>query len=431
MQLVHFMKYFKSKLSALVEGQIMLVPGGIQDETYLYLIERNDAFRYRFCIVNTSPDGGLEYHVASALTPNKIKYQMVFSVSDVSQTKIMDDAFWAFLFKLAVYPDPKFNTSQKLYAWLVPFLTSKSTDLIISESTLDRNISFRTPPRSNTGYLRCLLEASAYILKTKNVSEQNCSLFFFLLRSQLVEFALQDTKFVPYLRGSDRAILKIAASQLAYSAVKLGSDSATRDQLLAVAVSEGDGTSDEKIKSLVLLGIDALSNVQEMVEALLLRCNSSKLFDKSELSIINPRELILSNNKVGDSTMGSMLFPFCDRLVRLDDVNGLAGAPVVNPKYVPVDYLQIPVKIRNLEDAVAAIRYTDRLCTLISVQTRCIKNVNLLKVSLIQNTFTRLIPVPKGADASDLTECIFRTPMRYGLQLDIVICLGKCIYIAD
>ena len=126
--------------------------------------------------------------------------------------------------------------------------------------------------------------------------------------------------------------------------------------------------------------------------------------------------------------MGSMLFPFCDRLVRIDDVNGLVGAPLVNPKYVPVDYLQIPVKIRNLEDAVAAIRYTDRLCTLISVQTRCIKNVNLLKVSLIQNTFTRLIPVPKASDATDYSECIFRTPMRYGLQLDLVICLGKRIY---
>ena len=62
------------------------------------------------------------------------------------------------------------------------------------------------------------------------------------------------------------------------------------------------------------------------------------------------------------------LHPLTDRLQRKDDVDGLAGAPLVLPQYVPIDFLQIPIAVRSLEDAVEALRYCDRLCTLIAVQ---------------------------------------------------------------
>lgn len=49
--------------------------------------------------------------------------------------------------------------------------------------------------------------------------------------------------------------------------------------------------------------------------------------------------------------------------------------------------LQIPAKVNNFEDALAAIRYCDKMCTLISVQAHTIKNINFLKVSLIEHAF--------------------------------------------
>ena len=33
--------------------------------------------------------------------------------------------------------------------------------------------------------------------------------------------------------------------------------------------------------------------------------------------------------------------PFTERLLRLEDVDGLAGAPIVFPDYVPVDLFQV------------------------------------------------------------------------------------------
>lgn len=425
-QLIQFMKHFKGKLAGLSEGGVLLVPGGIEAASYVYTVERQDAARYRFSVFNADAEGGLSFHACTAGSPNKLKFQNMFTVSDVSPEKIMDDAFWGMLFKLAVYPDPKFNTPDKLYAWLLPFLADKPTDHILSESVMGHHVRYRTPPRSHTGFLRCFIEAAAYILRSRGVSDSICTLFLFLLRVQLVEFALQDTNFVPYLRGSDRSVLRIAAAQLAYAAVKLGSPGDCSG-LASIAVAGGMDVegAEERDNNTPLLSLPALDAAQAMVEALLQRCDLPRLADRSAELLAAPRELILTGNEASNSAMGSLLHPFADRLVRLEDVNGLAGAPVVQPKYVPVDFLQLPVRVVDLEDAVAAIRYTDHLCTLLSVQTKTVKNTNLLKVSAIQSTFTRLIPVPKSSEASDYAECIWRTPMRYGLQLDVLICLGR------
>ena len=419
-QLIHFMKHFKGKLSSLSEGGVLLIPGGIEGASYVYLVERKDSNRYRFSVFNADVDGGLQFHATTASVPNKLKYQNMFSVNDVTSEKILDDAFWGLLFKLAVYPDPKFNTPDKLYGWLLPFLVDKPTDHILSESVLNSNVGYRTPPRSNTGYLRCLIEASCYVLRSRNVSDNCVTLFLFLLRVQLIEFALYDTLYVPYLRGSDRSVLRIAAAQLAYAAVKLNG---TSPILISNTESEMHGIETQS----PLLSNVALEDVQSMVEALISQCNSSRLIDSSEVSMGNPRQLHITGNAIKNTSMETVLYPFADRLVRLDDVNGLAGAPVVQPKYVPVDFLQLPVKVNTLEDAVVAIRYTDDLCTLLSVQTKTVKNTNLLKVSAIQNTFTRLVPISKSPYATDCDRCIWRTPMRYGLQLDMIICLGRIL----
>lgn len=45
------------------------------------------------------------------------------------------------------------------------------------------------------------------------------------------------------------------------------------------------------------------------------------------------------------SRLEDIQHPFFDRLLRTEDVDGLAGAPIVNPKYVPIDALLIP-KVR-------------------------------------------------------------------------------------
>lgn len=97
------------------------------------------------------------------------------------------------------------------------------------------------------------------------------------------------------------------------------------------------------------------------------------------------------------------------------------------PKYVPVDMLQLPARADTFEEALAAIRYCDKMCTLISVQAHTIKNINFLKCALIEHTFTQVVPVPKGKSSPEFSRCIWAAPMRYALQLDILILLQRLI----
>ncbi len=107
-----------------------------------------------------------------------------------------------------------------------------------------------------------------------------------------------------------------------------------------------------------------------------------------ERSSAPPPPLDLDDGSRADYQWG--LHPFFERLIRSEDVDGLAGCPVKLPKYVPVDMLQLPGKVTNFEEALAAIRYCDKMCTLLSVQTHTIRNTNFLKCALIEHTFTQV-----------------------------------------
>lgn len=82
-----------------------------------------------------------------------------------------------------------------------------------------------------------------------------------------------------------------------------------------------------------------------------------------------------------------------DRLMRHRPVD--TGPTHDLPSYTPVDLLLQPERVSTLDEAVAAVRHCDRLCTLIAVQSHCVKNTALLKVALVQHTFTQLLPMPK------------------------------------
>lgn len=211
------------------------------------------------------------------------------------------------------------------------------------------------------------------------------------------------------MRDNDRRIVELACHQLASAAAKLG-----EEDLLPVATLQ-----------------ETLTFVRSVLGAAeALPCDDA---DNSAyppiIGLEDDLSVIAIPNSGGDSNNGihQILLPLFDRLTREDDVNGLAGAPIVLPKYVPVDFLMLPTHALTLEDAIAAIRFCDRLCTLISVQGHCVKNRGLHKVALIEHVMTHVLPMPKPVTADDVAKCIWRTPMRYGVQLDLTICLGRIL----
>ena len=77
----------------------------------------------------------------------------------------------------------------------------------------------------------------------------------------------------------------------------------------------------------------------------------------------------------------------------------------------------------TLAEAVAATRHCDRLCTLIAVQSHCVKAA-FLKVALVSHTFTCLLPPPKPETADDGGVRVAVAAL-YAEQLDLLLLLGR------
>ena len=75
------------------------------------------------------------------------------------------------------------------------------------------------------------------------------------------------------------------------------------------------------------------------------------------------------------------------------------------------------------------MRHCDRLCTLIGVQSHAVKNSSFLKISLIQHTFTQLLPLPfpDGSEEAKTKACVWRSPLLYAQQLDLMLLLQRII----
>jgi hypothetical protein len=147
--------------------------------------------------------------------------------------------------------------------------------------------------------------------------------------------------------------------------------------------------------------------------------------------------------------------PLYERLLRLGPVDPGAAADL--PRYKTVDFLAQPQSAGTLAEAVSALRECDVLCTMIAVQApinsaarstpyrksfppqnshaalavqaHSVLNTSLLKVALIQHTFTCVLPMPKPEGASVGAvfphQCLWRTPMLYDQQLGVLLLLQR------
>jgi len=77
-----------------------------------------------------------------------------------------------------------------------------------------------SPQRSNTSYVRCLLEAVNCMLRSRNVATIDCKVVGVAIRSQFVAFIKHDLMHVrPDENGAK--IIEMSCAQLSYSAAKL------------------------------------------------------------------------------------------------------------------------------------------------------------------------------------------------------------------
>jgi thiol-disulfide isomerase/thioredoxin len=235
-----------SNLKKLEHGQVLLVPHGISGAPILFVIEKTGEETADFIVVNTDPE--LLHNHPAAGKPPKIKYQTCLVLEGVPFDRVKDEAFWALAYWVAqARPDVghyNLEPAQVLYEILLPFLQGQSLDEIrhkqhtlrkegaqgkqgaggaaAEDGDAEENPHLRSPQRSETGHLRCLIEALQCLMRRRGLALATRKEVSLLLRLEMLELVMHDMAFVTQLSTAERTLLHIACRQISYSTSKLG-----------------------------------------------------------------------------------------------------------------------------------------------------------------------------------------------------------------
>lgn len=280
--------------------------------------------------------------------------------------------------------------STQIYEILLPWLSNAPLYDSIATTESDDAVRYRTPQRSSTAAFRALHEASQYICLRKGLPQSCAKHLFFAWRWQTLEMTHADLKFMNELSDADNRLINLACEQVAYASVKMaesGDTFATTRRLASIK--------------------DRLDVIQELRQSL-------------PLSVSSGRDSASTLNCLPDGEIAWQwhLLPHTERLFRDEDVSGLAGFPSRLPRYVPCDLLQIgTAPATTFSACIAALRHTDRLCTLMSVQSGShVKHASFLKVALLEHTFCHVLPVPQPVSSCGEVGPVLRVSMSQNLR---------------
>jgi len=398
-QMPFFLKNFVADLAAMNVGEKILVPNSLKNGgPFCILVEKErsgllEGGVFRLVLFQTDAEGALKWHPRK-VTKDKILFQTGLVFKDIPEKKIVDDVFWAFLFKVEQ------SGEAVLYDTLLPYLIDapleeglEGMDAINEYKSEGYAPGFKTPQVSGIAHYRCITEAIYYVLRRKKLSATEAKAVSFALRSQMCRFILNDLSFTRAIENGSRHVITISNKQMAYAAVKLSESG--------------------------IITPPALAEVQSIIFDIDKKVSSLPCPDRQSTDA--PPFLDLDDEAMSGYDEAS--YPHMDRLLRLDDVSGLAGQAIIQPPYSPVDLLQVPIRVTNFSEAVAALRAADEELYLLEHQEHCVKNIAFLKAALLEQLFAHVIPVPKPPQ--DESHCLWRLELLRAQQLDTVIILHR------
>ena len=396
-QLLTFLRKLRKSLRDVSVGEAIVLPLLVEGQEVLLIFEGVTSGSYRVVVVNTNAEKGLKFHAVSVEEGvPKIKYRVSMVLDKVTKKNALDDVFWMAVYNLTLCNNP--GDTAKFYEILLPFLTGKplETSLVeaeaaaaaASEKGLEHSKGYgewRSPQRSGTAYVRAAMAAMHYLLRTRGLSSFKSKCVRLSLRAQFVEMIQNDLKYVFPDQNGER-VCQLACEQLSYNTVKLTSKPETKPESADIGAKGGGEAKSEADASTG--ATHAEWSVTMLKAATALVSDVKKSLDACRHEHITlPHQLDLALKKRTQ---------FCDTPLwetSLNEPN--PGQQVSLSRYVPIDFMQLPVRAKTRQEASRAIWLCDRLATLVDNQTHCVKNGKLLIFSLIEHVFTQIVPVPK------------------------------------
>ena len=283
---------------------------------------------------------------------------------------------------------------------LLSLTSSSKSSSSSSSSVIINGGDWRFPQRSNTSYVRCILEVFYFMLRKRKVSILQAKYIHLALCFELVKMMENDLHFM-WPNSNGVLVCNLAIKELSHTAVKLVeeydihnssySSSTTSSSTVAVTALPEDSTLLDK--SMVL---DEIYSLVKTADETLDLCRSDELELIPILDLQAPIKASSSSSSATTTTVKEnphepLFTQFADHPVWDIENNDIdPGQAVALQKYIPVDLLLIPSKVTTRLQAITAIRICDRQCSLIENQTHCIKNKKFLIAAAIEHTFTHV-----------------------------------------
>jgi hypothetical protein len=407
-QLLTFLRKLRKSLRDIAVGEAIILPLLLEGNEVLLIFEAVTGNSYRLVVVNTNAEKGLKFHAVSVVQGiPKIKYRTCMVLDKVTKKNALDDVFWMAIYNLTL--SNQRGDTTKFYDILMPFLTSKplETSLVEAEAaatTANTNANmhskgfgeWRSPQRSGTAYARAAMAAMHYLLRTRGLTSLKSKLVRLSLRAQFVDMIKNDLNYVFPDQNGER-VCHLACQQLSYNAVKLANkieecmDAASQTDknitqvggagkeicIKTTVCDPSPGT--DTVKKDCLQMLKAATNLVSDVKKSLDACRHEHITLPHALNLSLSKKTQLLDMPIWEASLNS---PNPGQQVNLS-------------RYVPIDFMQLPVRAKTREQASRAIWLCDRLATLIDNQTHCVKNGKLLIFSLIEQVLTQIVPIPK------------------------------------
>ena len=376
----------------------LIIPFGIVQRTQqsakkqfvILILEKPDA-TYRLTVVN--PGQGKDFHKSSVQGHPKVKYQTSMVFEGLCSEKVEDDAFWLTLFTVVPTVGPQ-SAWHLLYDLFLPFvLGSKGETRMLEDALVGSQEDWRTPQRGS-GCWKVLMHAIRQLMRSNSVSVTNAKLLQWRLRQHFLQLALKDVDAVPRLSRSQRTCLRIAASQLGLTAVKLSVQMPDTHEQLGF-----------------------LKESKQMIEKAEEALAAKPVLHSGELPLAELQLSALAAKAHEQTTA----HPNWDYFV---GPRPNPGQSLSIPAQIPLDLLALRERAETTEEAIQAIYTADEICRTLSglrQSGRC-KFGHLFIINVLQQLFTEIIPTPLGPMSSHkdkLWSCNedFHSPHEYLTRL--------------
>ncbi|KDO28986.1 hypothetical protein SPRG_20090 [Saprolegnia parasitica CBS 223.65] len=209
---------FKDYLRDMQIGTPYIIPGGwvgkLSRNAVVYIVEKTAADEYSFTVCNRGP--GSDYHPTDP-TQLKMKVQSCATIAHVPASRMLDLSFWSLAFSLWLKnPPSEYHRMETLYDVLLPWLADSVLPLAFATSP---DAYFCTPQRSNTGFVKNVVEAAKFLLRKRGLSAFEIKRIMFRVRWNILKqmrddlIALDDPT-LPFKTSAVEAIQALAGISL-------------------------------------------------------------------------------------------------------------------------------------------------------------------------------------------------------------------------